>query len=421
VDEAHEHYKKAYAILGPKENKTEDEKKLLIDMLNSWGNVYYCLGEFREFLSLFHSHKALAESMDDKARVGMFYAWLGIATYMGGMPKVAYDYLCGALELGERSGAQKVVGYACTWLTWACGYLGLFDEGIAYGKRAQEIAKSFPSDQYLFFKSLGGMCSIYSFQGNTRKVFEGAKNLLDYGERTSNSRSKVFGHWMNAWGHIARGDMVSARKESEKAISAALDPFYSLFPLGTLGMSYFFDGRFQEAEDLCVSGMDICDKRGVGLGSISCQMYLSITLIAKGNIKQGFRKLEETQEVLLKNHLKVSYAQSELILGTVYTNFVTSPSPGLATMAKNIGFILKNAPFAEKKAEQHFNKAIELFKELGAKGCLGQSFLGLGQLYKAKKRNEQARNCFLEAVHLLQECDAYVYLKQAEEELASVG
>ena len=421
VEEAHGHYKKAYAILGSKENKTEEEKKQLIDMLNSWGNVYYCLGEFREFLSLFHSHKALAESVGDKARAGMFYAWLGIATYMAGKPKVAYDYLCDALELGERSGAQKVVGYACTWLTWACGYLGLFDEGLAYGKRAQEIAKSFPSDQYLFFKSLGGMCSIYSFQGNTTKLFKEAKHLLDYGEKTSNSRSMVFGHWINSWGHLARGDMVLCRKESEKAISAALDPFYSLFPKGTLGMSYFFDGQFQEAEDLLESGLDICEKRGIGVGSIPCQMYLSMILIAKGNIKQGFRKLEKTQEVLLKNHLKVLYAQSEWILGTVYTQFVTCPSPGLATMAKNIGFIVKNAPFAEKKAEQHFSKAIELFKELGAKGYLGQSFLGLGQLYKAKKRNEQARNCFLEAVHLLQECDAYVYLKQAEEELASVG
>ena len=48
VEEAHEHYKKAYDILGPKEDKTEEEKKLLIDMLNSWGYVYYYLGDMKD-------------------------------------------------------------------------------------------------------------------------------------------------------------------------------------------------------------------------------------------------------------------------------------------------------------------------------------------------------------------------------------
>jgi hypothetical protein len=149
-------------------------------------------------------------------------------------------------------------------------------------------------------------------------------------------------------------------------------------------------------------------------------MFLSSILIAKGNIKQGLRKFEEIQEVLLKNHMKVFYAQSEWILGTVYTQFVTSPSPGLATMAKNIGSIVKIAPFAHKRAEGHFNKAIVLFREMGAKVNLGQAFLGLGRLYKAKKRNVKARECFSEAVRLFQECDAQVYLKKVEEELASL-
>ena len=31
---------------------------------------------------------------------------------------------------------------------------------------------------------------------------------------------------------------------------------------------------------------------------------------------------------------------------------------------KNIGFLIKNAPFAAKKAEDHLNKAIEIAKEI---------------------------------------------------------
>jgi tetratricopeptide (TPR) repeat protein len=264
------------------------------------------------------------------------------------------------------------------------------------------------------------MCFIYSWQGNTKKIFEGAKRLLEYGQKTSNSRSQVFGHWMNSFGHLITGDMALCRKECEKSIGAALDPFYSQFPKVTLGLSYFMDGQFQEAEDIFESLLDFCEKRGIGVLSEYTTVILSTILIAKGNVKQGFKKFEETQAVLLKNHMKLFYATSESILGVVYSQFVTGPSLGLATLAKNIASIVKIAPFAYKRAEEHFNKAIEILREMGSKFYLGQAFFDLGQLYKTKEKNEQARECFSEAAHLFQECDAHVYLNQAKEALISV-
>jgi len=121
----------------------------------------------------------MAESLQDEAKAGMFYVWFGTAHYMAGIPKDGYKYLYKGLGLGEKANDQKVVGYACTWLSWTCAELGLFAEGICYGERAQKIAESYPSDQYLFYKSLGGLCLIYFFIGDTRRVFEGAKRLLE--------------------------------------------------------------------------------------------------------------------------------------------------------------------------------------------------------------------------------------------------
>jgi tetratricopeptide (TPR) repeat protein len=214
--------------------------------------------------------------------------------------------------------------------------------------------------------------------------------------------------------------MALCRKESEKAVKAAVDPFYAMFAMPNLGISYFMDGRLQEAEEVLESLLDFSEKHGIGMFASLAQMFLSSILIAKGQMKQGFKKFEETQAVFLKNHLKLYYGLSEYILGLVYTQFITGPSPGLSNLVKNIGFIVKNVPFAEKKAEEHFNKAIELLREMGAKGEHGEALLGLGRLYSAKKRNEKARECFSEAVHLFEECDALVYLKQAKEALASL-
>jgi tetratricopeptide (TPR) repeat protein len=403
VNEAHQYYRKAYDILAPKEDKTEEEKILLIDMLNSWGYVYYYLGENKEFIHLLDSHKDLADSLGDKARRGMFYMWFGVALFMAGKPKDAYEYLFSALELGENSGNQKVIGYACTFLPWACAELGLLDEGIGFGERAQKIAELYPSDQYLFFKSLGGLCYIYVIKGETKKVFEGAKRLNAYGERNANNRSMVFGHWMNGWGYQMIGDIKSAQKSYEKAVEVALDPSYSQFPKCSLAVAYFLGGQFQEAEEVSQSLLDFSERRDMGQLTEFAYLSLASTLIAKGHMDQGLSMFEEAQQALIKNHRKYWYAMSEVLLGGIYLQIATGPSPSFS------------------KAEEHFNKAIEIFIEIGAKGSLGQAYLSLGLLHKAKKKTGQAIKFLSEAINIFQELDAEVFIKQAKEVLTSLG
>jgi hypothetical protein len=102
-------------------------------MLNEWGYVFYYLGDIKEWIDIFNVHRELAEALEDKARLGMFYAWLGIAYFMEGSLKVAYGLLTKSLDLGEDCGDRKVIGYACTWLTWACTELALYDEAVGFG------------------------------------------------------------------------------------------------------------------------------------------------------------------------------------------------------------------------------------------------------------------------------------------------
>ena len=420
VEEAHEYFKKAYAILESKDKLSEAEKVILVDLLNSWGYSYYYLGEFKECITLFKSHQATAESLADRAKTGMYYVWLGVALYMAGQSKDSYNYLRKGLELGEKAGSQKVVGYACTWLTWTCAELGLFEEGIGYGEKAQKIADLFPSDQYLFFKSLAALCFINYYKGDTKRIFEGAERLIEHGERNANSRSKVFGHWMKAFGHLITGDMQSAQKSSETAIEVALDPLYAQFPKITLGLAYFFGGQLEEAESVFQSIVDFTEKRGVWTLTVVSREFLSPILIARGRMQQGIKMLEDVQKTLARNQRRVQYALCDYILGEVNLQIATGPKPSLSMMAKNIGFLVKNVPFATKNAEAHFHKAIESLKEIGVRGYLGIACLSLGLLYKASKKTDQARQCIMEAIDIFTESEAEDYLKQAKEVLESL-
>jgi class 3 adenylate cyclase/tetratricopeptide (TPR) repeat protein len=415
VEEAHQYYSKAFDILSPKENKSEEEKIILIDILNSWGYAFYYSGDFKEFIRLLNSYEDVAKSLDDQARVGMYHAWFGIALFMAGKSKDSYENLCKALELGEKSGNQKVVGYACTWLPWTCAELGLFSEGIQYGERAQKIAESFPADQYLFFKSLAALSYIYFMKGDTKSVINGANLILDYCEKNSNNRGAVFGYWVNSWGYFLIGDLEKEQKCCEKAIEVALDPFYAQFPKHSIGNSYLLCGQFQEAEDMLLSALNFSEPRAIGVFSVLSYLDLAPILIAKGHMKRGLKMLKDVQQILIKNQRKVFYALSEHILGSVYSQIATGPTPAFSIMAKNIGFLVRNVPLAGKKAEEHYNQAIAIYKGIGAKGFLGGVYLDLGRFYKARKKNQQARECISEAINIFEKCEATEYLKQAKE------
>jgi class 3 adenylate cyclase/tetratricopeptide (TPR) repeat protein len=421
VEEAHQYFKEAFEILAAKTKKTKKEKVTLVDILNSWGYAFFYLGDFKKFIDLLNSHKDLAESLEDKARLGMFYAWFGVAFYLTGKIKDSYEYLRKALDLGERSGNQKVVGYACTFLPWPCSDMGLFQEGTAAGERAQEIAKSFPSDQYLSFKSLSGLAFLRWQIGDLKSAIEDARSLLRYGQRNSNHRSLVMGHYAMASALFFMGDMPSTIKSSQNAINVSEDPFYSQVPRLILGGAYLMSGRLTEAEEVLQEIMDFHNKFDIGIIANLARIFLGAVKLAKGDMNQGLRMIEEGRRVSLENHIKSQYIISEYILGKVYLQMVQGEGTKSASvLAKNVGFMVKNVPFASKKAENHLTLAIEVAEEIGAKGILGQVYLDLGLLYKAKKRKEQARKCFSESIQLFEQCEAEVYLKQAKEALASL-
>ena len=161
--------------------------------------------------------------------------------------------------------------------------------------------------------------------------------------------------------------------------------------------------------------------KGVEWLDTPLEMFLGVATIAQGSMNQGLAMLERSCQVCVRNERRYFHAFSEYILGNVYLQIVKGEGDlGLPSIIKNIAFIVKNVPFASKKAEEHFNKAIEVAQEIGAKGILGQAYLDLGRLHKAKKRKEKAKECIAKTIEYFELCEAETFLKQAGEVLASL-
>jgi class 3 adenylate cyclase/tetratricopeptide (TPR) repeat protein len=421
VEESHQYYQEAFDLLKNKPAMTDEDRRLLIDLLIKWALVFYYRGDFTGLLSLLNEHEGLAESLTDRAVLGMFYGWLGFSLHCNGKAKESYEYLCKALKIGEEIEDRSVIGYACAWLTWTCADLGLLEKALAFGQRAQDISRSFASDQYLYFKSLGGIGQAYYHTGETKKALQAGKALLDYGERHSNIRSLVMGHYVTGLGYITDGDYHSAIEYLESGTRLSADPFYSQFPRLPLGGSYLFTNQVDKAETTLEEVLTYSQKFGAGvIGTFAC-VFMGVLLIAKGQMSEGLKLLEEGQRECLENQRRPLYAFSEYVLGKVYSQIAEGSGPiSLSKMAKNIGFLVKNVPFASKKAEEHFNRAIEVAKEIGGKAIMGRAYLDLGLLYRTKGKPEQAKKCISEAIQVFEQCEKEGFLKQAKEALASL-
>ncbi len=219
-----------------------------------------------------------------------------------------------------------------------------------------------------------------------------------------------------------RDDFYTAIEFCEKGLQFARDPISTQMIRVALGSWCAVVGRLQEAEENLREVIAFTQKFHSILIGTTAELFLGTVLIAQGRMSRGLKMIEEARKTFLKNDNRTFYALSEAILGRVYLKIVEKSQPvkPLAVL-RNFGFIIKNVPFAAQKAETHYNKAIELTKNIGAKGILGMAYFDLGILHKATKKPEKARESILKAIKIMQQCEAEPFLKQAKEALQSIG
>ena len=174
-------------------DQSKENQKEILHLLNKWALVYNYRGDFSGLLDILKAHEDMAIAQHEKENVGMFFAWLGWAMERREKLKESYFYLQKSLTIGEEIEDLKIIGYSCAWLTHTCADLGLLDEAIVYGKRAQKISGSFKSDQDLFRFTMAGLALANYFRGDCKKTVEVGKNLLDYGKKQSDTRPLTTG------------------------------------------------------------------------------------------------------------------------------------------------------------------------------------------------------------------------------------
>jgi len=422
LNEAHSCFKEAYDIVSGKAERTDEDEKLIIELIIKWGYALHMSADFAGLINLFKTREALVELHAGKGQLVMFYGWLGFALGRREILQDGYQYLRKALHIAEEIRDMKAIGYSCAWLSHTCADMNLLEESMIFGERARGIARRFESDQYLFGISFFFSAWAYYLRGDVRMIADLGQALLDYGRKHSDRRCIGFYYTVMAMSRISAGDVPSTIDFCNECIKVSPDPMTSNVTKILLSRCYFTAGRLQEAQSTLVQVIEYSKKFGYEIAGTIAQLWKGMILIAQGDLKQGMGLYENAMLRYSENRQLSFYAVGNFMMGMVYSRIAQGggEKKNLSFLAKNIGFLVKTLPFAYKKAEEHFNKAITTAREIGAKSLLGQAYLESGKLHMAKGKTEKAYECITEAIEIFEKCEADVFLRQTKETLATL-
>jgi tetratricopeptide (TPR) repeat protein len=112
----------------------------------------------------------------------------------------------------------------------------------------------------------------------------------------------------------------------------------------------------------------------------------------------------------------------DVCLAEIYFQIATRARPiGLWSALKNLGFIMKEVPFARRKAIAYLNSVIRVGKKVGARSFgHGRALLDLGLLYQQNGKKQQAQECLAEAQLILDQCKSETYAQRVQQALAAM-
>jgi tetratricopeptide (TPR) repeat protein len=383
----------------------------MIDLLNKWSFVYYYRGQYKELLSLLTRHQTLAESINDKAGQGMFYAWLGWALWHRERFKEAHHFLSAALKIGEEKRSNRVIGYACCWLPWVCTELGLLDDAVLFAERAERIFKTGCTDPYIYFCAMAGKGYASWHRGDRDKTLSVGKALLEFGEGQGDQRARVMGYCCIGWSQLVEGDLSQAVISFEKAVQVSVDPWYALFPKLALTYGQILEGNIPQARNHVAEILEFSNSFGAEFAGKPAQFFQGMIFIAEGRINEGLEIVEKIYQSWIENGSKLRQSACGSMLAVVY-----------AVLARKVEdpHRKKFAASAAGKAHTYFQASIQSGKQIGANGALGRAYLNWGYLHQQEGNTDRAGRCFAAAIQHFRLCKSDTYLEQAQNGLASL-
>jgi len=137
---------------------------------------------------------------------------------------------------------------------------------------------------------------------------------------------------------------------------------------------------------------------------LAMDIIYGAVLFLAGQMAQGVNHIHDamTYWAALGNYTQP--VAGNAYLGDIYLQMAmgkVTPSPGV--FLKNLCFLLRTLPVAHRKARHHFEEVVRAARAYDMPGYLSKALYSLGLLSQGKKRYEEARSYFEEALKVAEE------------------
>jgi tetratricopeptide (TPR) repeat protein len=361
------------------------------------------LGEQAKVLERMREAEVLAETLNDRRRLGQ------ISAYLAGYFVQAGDDPIQAIEKGERALAiASAIGnfslqvQANHFLGSAHRSIGDFDLAIYHFKKNVDALggdKIYERFGLAFVASAGSLCQL-------------------------------------TWGLAEVGEFSEAAIHGDEAIriaEVANHPFSLSTAYLEVGYLHFRKGALEKAIALLERSLEVCRLWDIRQNIPRVAVALGNALAATGRVGEAMPLLELTNERARNSWPRVQLARGYLLVGkleeaTSLANQVLESSQaqgyrGHAALSLYVlgeSFLHADVPDMAK-AKDHYDHAMALAKQLHMRPLVAHCHVGLGKLYRRIGKQQQAKEHLNTATKMMRDMEMGLWLERAEAELKESG
>ena len=389
--ESQAHYAKAYDLLVSDE-ASEDTDRAVVDLLLDWAFLAYYQARLADLLDLLQKHHDAVDRVGDLERLGMWTGWIGHCQYMAnGEYREALRSLDRAVELGREASSARVIAYAQAWRAWCLWFLGRFAEAERDGNEAGALSQQLPDEPYPWIKSQGAAGVTLAMRGQFDRAKALGEELIGFGRETGNTRSVAMGNAV--LGHVAEKvrDAEGMRRAYEAVVDAGVDPIYLTAVEPGMFSSLAIRGQFVEAraflDDHVATSVE-----GHHLWALKrlFEMYEGLLFLVEGSPGKAFDRVETVMREAAQDDEGLFELAGEFLLAGMYVEVALAPTPSLATIIKNLRFVVGRGRRAKQEARDRLEALLAKLTEADAVGYRFRVEDQLAQLLARDGEREQA-------------------------------
>jgi DNA-binding NtrC family response regulator/tetratricopeptide (TPR) repeat protein len=189
-----------------------------IDAVVNQAEVKFALGQHTEHIHALEAIRRLVERDADPRRRAAWHYWTGfLHSLTGSKPEVAIAYCREAAAIADGGGFEEIRAYAECCLAHVYEVAGDLRGALEVGERALEVFER-RGNVWWACRALWILITAAQYLGEWQRGFAYCRRALEHGQAVDDRRLKVVGWWRLATVHVQQGDPVAGLRYFDEAL-----------------------------------------------------------------------------------------------------------------------------------------------------------------------------------------------------------